>query len=258
MVMDAFLLKVLLSFLVGGLYIAFTIWVSEKFGSKIGGIIIGLPSTVLMSLLFLAWTKNTSAAVAAIPIVPVAVAVNCLFVVAFIFFYKYGQAMALLVSLLVWFALTLPLVLWHIDNIQLSLILSAVYFLIAVLLLHRFPHRKLERFSFAPKIFFFRTVFSGMIVALAVYLGTILNPLWGGLFGSFPAAFSSSMLLITKAHNIDFAASVARTMPYGSIGNAIFAIAFFFLVPAYGLFIGTVLAYLSSLITAVILYKSIR
>ena len=42
---DVFLFKLLLSFVVGGCYIAAMLWVSERFGSKIGGILIGLPLT---------------------------------------------------------------------------------------------------------------------------------------------------------------------------------------------------------------------
>ena len=44
---DVFLFKLLLSFVVGGCYIAAMLWVAERFGSKIGGILIGLPSNLL-------------------------------------------------------------------------------------------------------------------------------------------------------------------------------------------------------------------
>src|SRR3989338_7591097 len=86
--MDLFFVKLILSFIVGGSWLAFTLWISEKFGSKIGGIIIGLPSTTLVSLLFIAWTQDSSAAVAAVVIIPAVTAVSLIFSYAFVALYK--------------------------------------------------------------------------------------------------------------------------------------------------------------------------
>lgn len=253
--MDPFILKLILSFIVGGLYIAFTIWVSEKYGSKIGGLLIGLPSTLLISLIFIYWTQNQSAAVSAIPIVPAAIAANSLFLVTFISLYQRGHLTAFFGAILLWFVITLPLVFNHISSLILSLAISIIFFTVAVLYLNKFPDRKLGEFILSKKEFLFRCVFAGLIVAMAVYLGKILGPLWGGLFASFPVAFFSSIYLLEKSHGIDFTSSVAKTMPYGSMGNVIFATAFYFFVPVHGMIIGLVVSYLLSLLFATAVYK---
>lgn len=255
--MDPFILKLILSFIVGGLFIAFTIWVSEKFGSKIGGLLIGLPSTLIISLIFIAWTQDQSAAVSAIPIVPAAIAANSLFVVAFILLHKYGRFLAFSGATLLWTILTLPLVLTDQKNLIISLIIAVIFFTLALLYLRKFPHRKLEHFTFSTQEFLFRTIFAGSIVALAVFLGKILGPLWGGLFASFPAAFFSTLYLLEKRYDINFTSSVARTMPYGSMGNVIFAVSFFLLVPAIGMISGIIISYIISLVFAVLIYKFI-
>lgn len=59
----AFISKLALSFLIGGLWIALGIALAERRGPKLGGLIIGFPSTVLFSLFFIAWTQSTQAAV---------------------------------------------------------------------------------------------------------------------------------------------------------------------------------------------------
>lgn len=252
-----FLYKLLLSFIVGGLYIAFNIWVSEKFGSRTGGLLIGLSSTLLVSLLFIAWSQDSGAAVSAVPIVPAAIAANSLFLVAFIYSYRHGRAIALLGGIAVWLVLTFPLVFFSINDIWFLLLLAAVFFSLAVYWLRKFPHRKLEKFSLMRKEFLFRVIFTGSLVAIAVLLGKVLGPLWGGMFASFPAAFSSSLLILENKHGIDFPSSVARTMPYGSMGNVLFAVMFFFLVPVIGIVTGTITAYIGSLIFGLIVSNSI-
>ncbi len=254
---DLFLLKLALSFIIGGSYISFSIWLAEKFGSKIGGLVVGLPTTALVSLIFIAWTQDSQAAVAAIPIMPVAMAVGVVFLAVFTFFYRYSEKLAFLAGMLSWFVLTLPLVLVNFRDLFMSLILAAVFFTIGISYLSRFPFKKLQKFSLTKKQFLFRAVFAGAIVVLAVFLGKVLGPVWGGLFASFPAAFISTMYLLTKEHGIDFASSVARSMPFGTIGNVVFVLGFYFLVPIIGFVSGLIFSYLLSILAAFIIYKTV-
>jgi len=255
--MSIFLLKLLLSFFVGGLYIAFTVWLSEKYGSTLGGLVIGLPSTVLVSLIFIWWTQGTTIMISAIPIIPVAISVNSIFALIFVLTYKDNLKKAFLNGVIVWFLLTLPFILIGIRNIFISVLFSGIFFTVAVFLLRKFPHRKIEPFKLSRREMLFRIIFAGTVISLAVLLGKLLGPIWGGLLASFPAAFSSSLLLLTRTHGIDFASSVAKTMPYGSIGNVLFVVLFYFLVPVLGVIIGLLLAYLVSLTYALFLYKTI-
>ncbi len=253
--MDLFAIKLLLSFLFGGTYIATTIWLSERYGSKIGGLFIGLPSTILLTLIFLAWTQSSKEAVAAIPIVPVAVALNSFFIIAFIRFYKYGRILASGGGALVWFIFTLPLLLINLKNIWISLLLAAIITLITILFLNSYPHRKPTAFKSTLQNFLFRVLFSGGVIATAVLLAKLLGPLWGGLMGSFPAGIFSSLILLSKTHGINYTASTARTIPHGTIGTILFAVAFYFFVPLYGIFLGVIISYLITVLFAILLYK---
>ncbi|HIH19650.1 TPA: DUF3147 family protein [Candidatus Micrarchaeota archaeon] len=256
--MDLFLVKLVLSFIVGGSFLAFTLWISEKFGSKIGGIIIGLPSTTLVSLLFIAWTQDASVAVSAAVIIPAITAVSLIFSYAFVMLYKgkLGMTKALAGALLVWGFLTLPLVLLKISDLSTSLIFSALFFIAGIVLLKKFPHRKLEKFSFSKKVFLYRVGFAGLVVVTSVSLGKFLGPLYGGLFASFPSGAFSTMFLITEKHGVDFAASIARSMSFGNICNAVFAVAFYLIVPAQGIILGTIAAYAIALVSAIVIYKT--
>jgi hypothetical protein len=250
---DVFLFKLLLSFVVGGCYIAAMLWVSERFGSKIGGILIGLPLTTLISLIFIAWTQGEQAATAAVPVIPATIAANSILLVMFIHQYQYGRIIAYGSALVLWLLLTLPLVIFHVQSILASLLLAALFFTVAIYFLRRFPYRKIPKYTFSRAEFMFRVCFVGTVVACAVLLGKVLGPLWGGLFASFPAAISSSLILLERKHGIDFTASVARTMPYGSMGNILFVLVFFYIDPFVGIGPSILLGYISALAFAFVI-----
>lgn len=252
---DIFLFKLLLSFIVGGGYIAFTIWLSEKFGSKLGGLVIGLPSTTLMSLIFIAITQNDAAAVAAVPVMPMVFGSNTLCVAAFVLLQKKGLRIALAAFLGIWFVLNFVAITLNPNNIWISLAVAALFYAISTSILNKFPHRDIQPIRFSKSAFLFRSGFAGVIVAFAVYLAKTLGSVWGGVFGSFPAAFMSSLLMISKKHGPDFTASVARSMPYGSMGTAVFLVAFYYTVPAFGLGIGAGISLLFSIASGYISYK---
>ncbi|MEK7570399.1 MAG: hypothetical protein AAB515_03115 [Patescibacteria group bacterium] len=252
-----FFIKLLLSFLIGGSYIAFAIWVSEKFGSRIGGLLIGLPGSLLISILFIAWSQGTDVAVRAMPIIPASIAANNLFIVGFIYLRRWGRIIALAGGLLIWACLTLPLVASSIKSITLSVALAAIFFTCAIVYLRNFPDRKLASITLTKTEVALRIVSTGGIVCLVVLLTKILGPLWGGMFAGFPAAFSSSLVILDRRYGIDFTSSVAKTMPHGSIGNVIFGVLFFLIVPAFGIVVGTLLAYLSALAYAFVFHRFI-
>jgi len=246
--------KLVLSFLVGGLYIATTIGISERFGSRVGGLVIGLPSTLLVSLVFIAWTQDSSVAVSAVPPIPAAVAASSIFLAVFILLHRYGRWCALVLGIVAWLILTLPLIFFP-QTILVSCAIATAFFAIAIFSLNRFPCKKLDKFALTPRQFTGRVVATGSMVATAVALAHFFGPLWGGVFASFPAAFASSVLILERTHGIEFASSVARTMPYGSIGNVLFALTFYLLVPSLGLVAGTLLAYLSALLFGFLLLQ---
>jgi len=253
--MDVFYFKLLLSFLVGGAYIAFTIWLSEKFGSKIGGIVIGLPSTSLVGLLFIALTQGNAAAVLAVPIMPAVAGVNSIFVALFILLHKFGWKQALAVAFVFWLAASLFLVTLPLDSLALSLAIAAALYAISAGYLCRFPHRKAAARHSSAGEFLLRAVFAGTVVASAVLLARANGPLWGGVLSNFPAAFTCTLILISRKHGEDFTASVGRTMAFASIAAVSFSVAFYFLVLPLGLFLGASLSLAASVTVGFAIYR---
>ncbi|MCL4339253.1 hypothetical protein M1271_06205 [Patescibacteria group bacterium] len=256
--MDLFIIKLLLSAVVGGSYAAIVTWISEKFGAKLGGLLLGLPSTSLVSLIFIAWTQNANVAIEAVHIIPAAVCAASLFVVAFIQLYKrFGAKFSFLLSFLFWSLLTLPLIAIHLSNIVLSVGIGFVYISVAFYAVRDYPDKKAKILKINGKILFTRGILSGTIICLAVVLSKVLGPLWGGLMGSFPAIFTSSLIILMRAHGIEFTSSVVKRMPYGNFTNIFFALGFYFFVPSFGMVAGTALAYACTIIIAGIMYFAV-
>ncbi|MEK6978647.1 MAG: DUF3147 family protein [Candidatus Micrarchaeota archaeon] len=251
--MDLFWIKLILSFFIGGTYIAFTIWIAEKFGSKIGGIILGLPSTTLVSLIFIAWTQDVSAVLTALPTTTAALSVSALFVSAFILSYRYGIKIAFSIAFLIWGSLGVLLVLLKLD-LLFSILFAIGIYAITIPILNRFPDKKIDNTTSSHAEFFYRAIFAGSVIFTAVLLGKYLGPVWGGVFGVFPAGFTSSLYLLSNKHGFGFTASVARTMPLGSIGSVVFVIALYYLISIVGFVPAIAISYMLSAVYAILLY----
>jgi hypothetical protein len=253
--MDIFLIKLALSFLVGGAFIAFTIWLSEKYGSKLGGVIIGLPSTSLMGLVFIALSSGDAVAVAAVPIMPAVSGVSSVFVALFILLHNHGWQKALAASFLFWLLAVGLLLSLHLDSLVLSIAISVMLYAVSASYLRRFPHRKVDVHKSSATEFLARSAFAGSMVASAVLLAKINGPLWGGVFSTFPAAFLSTLLLVSGKHGAAFMASIGRTMAFASIAAVCFSLVFYFTVIPLGLAAGTALSLFVSMLAGAAIYK---
>lgn len=246
--MDFFWLQVALSFIVGGLYIAAALRVAEAFGPKWGGLILALPSTSVVSFAFIGLTQDAKAVVQAIPIVPLAFGINVLYVLAFVALLpRYGWKASLALALGTWFIIMLPVTLTQPTDITITAAAGIACIILARWWGRRIPEKKIQTPRFSKTDFLARIVLSGLVTASAVYLAKTQGPLWGGLMAGFPAAFTSSMLLLSRRHGADFAASVAKNMPLGILASIGFVLAAYLAIPTVGLWTGLAGAYVMSI-----------
>src|SRR3990172_7870444 len=107
---DLFLLKVTLSFIVGAVWLTGAIIIAEKFGSKIGGAIAGLPSTTALALFFIGWTQSPYIASESTGVIPAIIGLDVLFTALYILLSRQKLFISIGVSLLIWFILSLGFV----------------------------------------------------------------------------------------------------------------------------------------------------
>jgi hypothetical protein len=80
----SFWIKFGLGFLVGCIWITISSVAAERLGTKVGGLIGGLPSTIVVTLLFIGLTQTAERAAESAIVVPLVMGVNGIFVTVFI------------------------------------------------------------------------------------------------------------------------------------------------------------------------------
>lgn len=247
----------LLSFLIGGAWVTTATLLADRYGTKIGGIITGLPSTALLSLFFIGWTQSPGVSVEATTVIPIIGAVNALFLLVYITLVKKNFWLALGSSFLVWTGLSLFLILMNFHNFLLSIAIYIVVVFLSFLLIEKGIKVKSERPGSVKNTLItliFRGLFSGTIVVLAVFMGKIGGPLFGGMFAMFPAMFTGTLLITYFTHGSLFSSAMMKVALLGASSVVLYAILVRFTYIPFGLLLGTLVSILISFSYAFIIH----
>ena len=263
MSMDSlFLFKLVVTFLVGSLWLTGATILAERFGSKIGGVIAGMPSTIVIALFFIGWTQTPVAASQATVIVPLIMGIDAIFIITYASLVRRSFPLALLSSLFVWVCFSFALVLIHFNNFSLSLIgfLGLLLFSYVVMeYVLRVKSLAGRNTPLSLSNVLMRGLVSGLIITLAVAFAKLGGPLLGGVFASFPAVFLSTMILTYFAQGRVFSVSVMKTlMLSGTINTTVYASAVRLLYPLFGLIGGTISSFLLSLVSMYVVFLLVK
>lgn len=256
---NLFIIQLITSFLVGGGFIALISLVAERVDEKLSGIILAFPSTLALGFFFLAWTTSpqTIAEIAPATLIPIGAA--AIFPVFYLYSALYFEnfkitkflkiIFSFIISILLWFLLIIPMVIFHFSNILVGLI---VYFILATIS-HHLLHKKnggerapVFKYTTFQKIF--RAIFVGFIIATVVFLGKMLNPFLGGVFSIFPAVFSSTFMIFHWYYKPINLFPLAKKIPLGSFSLVVYALTAMYAFPVVGFMWGTIISYCASLI----------
>lgn len=253
-----FLFKLVLSFIIGGAWVVIATVLADKFGSKIGGLLSGLPSTVMFGLFFLAWTQNAFTAVQATTIIPIVGGINCLFLTCYVFLVRRGIWIAILLSLFFWSILSYLLIKIDFNNYTISVIGYCVLFAFAFFLMERvfkIHSVKGKKIKYTSLLVVGRALLGGFIVALAVYLGKIGGPILGGMFSMFPAMFISTMLVTYFAQGPVFSAGTMKSTMVSGISIVTYSVITRYTYIPLGIPLGTLISIVISFGVGVTIYK---
>ncbi|MFH1252226.1 MAG: DUF3147 family protein [bacterium] len=250
--------KLFLSFLVGGCWVTLTTTMAEKFGSKIGGLLGGMPSTIVVSLLFIGLTQNAEVASQATTIVPLAHGFNTFFILVFVLSIPKGLKLAVPVSLLTWFISAILLILLNISRYWISLGGWLVFLGFAYILMEkimRIDSHGTVAIVYSTGQILFRAIFSGSAIAFAVLMGKLGGPLFGGIFATFPAMFLTTLIITHRSGGAEFSRATAKSLLISGLINVILYTIFVrYLFLTIGLFWGTGVALLISAGTGYLTY----
>ena len=250
-----FFLQLIVSFIIGGCAIAFLLLVAERASTDKAGIIISLPSIIVISYFFMGWTLSPSKISSISGVVPAALGISLLFVCAYVYLSKVRlprkQSMMLCISIsfLCWFALAIPFALIKFSRMKYSLIIYCVCFGISYYLLTIRPGPISENetviYTFRQKIG--RAIFCGFMISVAVFCARVFGPFWGGIFSVFPSAYSAGLIILHSRYASSFLFKMSKNIPIGSLTVLFYAIVAKYMFPVFGILIGTLLSFVVSI-----------
>ncbi len=256
---DEFYFKVGVSGLLGGLWIILTTVFGEKLGSKVGGLVTGLPSTAIFGLAFLGLTNGVNFAVASTTIMPAGIAIENFYIVIFILLARYGLVWALGASLVYWFASAYILVASGVGNYY---FLSVVGYIVSTVIAFYITEKLLgikaslgRPVKYTPKIILTRGFLGGLAVASIVFIGTLGGSGVGGVVAVFPTLISSTMIITHLSHGYEFAVATMKSVIPGLSGLFVYSALVRFTYLPLGIFWGTLVAVTLSVLWGYVLFR---
>lgn len=243
---DFFHLKLLLAFGVGSFMVTLATVAIERLGSKIGGLIGGLPTMVAITLFFIGLVQTPRAASEATTVIPLIMGFNGLFLVIYASLAKWGVFIGLGGALLCWIVLSSLVVLLDVQNFAFSfmvyiLLLMGSYFILGKRL-NLVSSGKME-IQYTPLQIASRALFSGTIVTSGIYLSKVGGPIWGGIIAPFPTVYLSTLIIVAKSRGVEYSLMATKSLLISGLVNVVvYATAVRYSYPAFGLALGTMLA----------------
>jgi len=253
-VITPFLLKLVLSFLIGGLWITVASVAAERMGSKIGGVIGGLPSTAVVAFGFIGWTQGAEKVHDVATTFPLAFAANAFYLVAYAALSPRGLWAGIGAALLTWLSGE-ALILWlDVQSVWVSIVVWVAALVIAYWVLERglgvSSHERI-RIRYTAGQMLGRAAFAGGIVALAVLGSQVGGPIWGSILAAFPALYTSTLILVSRSAGVAFSRSLATPLMISSVVNVtVFVLALRFVVLHLPLIGALAAAYCISMVSA--------
>lgn len=258
--MDPFITRLLLSVIVGATWVSVSTIIAEKVSGKIGGLILGLPTTAVVSLLFIGLTQDLSAATEASIVVPFSSGVYCFFFLTYLQLTKRGFMPGLVGSLTVWFTFALVASITTIPNIYVSIFFWL--FLIILCIWWAVRNVSIDTNLIPQKIvsspLWVKALISGVVIGAVVFIGKVAGPKWGGIFATFPALTLSSILITIKSGGVEFTRLVMKNVLISTTTTVgLFGTLAYFLFPIFGLILGSIISYIVLLLISIFLYFTI-
>jgi hypothetical protein len=260
--MDVFYIRLILSFIIGATWITSATVLAEKFGSKIGGVITGIPSTAVLSLFFIGLTQSPEFAVQSSVVVPAIMGVCALFCAIYILLSKQKLAVSLTLPLITWFVLSLLMVIGKLNSLTVSLFIFIVLYTLSLFLVTKYANILSvagKKMSYSVGQISFRAMLSGTIIAGSVLASRFGGPIWGGVFASFPAIMLSTMIITYLTQGRNFSNSIIKVvMISGSLNVVVYVLSVRLTYPLLGLYLGTLISFLISVFSSYFTYRFIN
>lgn len=257
------ILQTSLSFLIGATIVVLATTLAERLGSNLGGVIGGMPSTIVVALFFVALVSGEQAAAQAASIMPLVMAYCGLFLVFYAFLsQKLPSLTSILLALLFWLIISVLAYLVQPLPIAINLGLFLASFALCtwlVLVRLRLPTSQGRRISYSLNQLLVRGVLAGTVIAVAVLAAKLSGPVLSAILSGFPAIMSTSMWIAARYRGVAYSHALVTPLLFSCMINVtLYALVVYFAYPAIGMIWGSLLAYASTLISGYVVFRSLK
>ncbi len=263
--MDLFIFQLFCSFVAGAFVVVASTWIAELFQSRWGGFTAAIPTTTAVSFIFIAWTQGVDFAAAAANVTPAAQAGSLLFALVFVKTALRGGSenknflQPLVFGLAAWIAVALLVVSFK-PTLWVSVAAFAPFFALFFVLmtLKKRERKKFVVAGLTARETLGRALLGGVVIMGTVLLAKAFGEAWGGVAGTFPAVFVSSLAILTRRNGASFADFFAKDFSFGIVANCVFAVSVALLLPSLGFALGFVACYAIGLLAAAAFYAAFK
>ena len=250
--MISILAQALISGITGGLVVGGLTLLAERAGERIGGLLGGLPSVVLVSYFFIGLTVGEEAVHASTATFPLAQVVTALS--AWIYVVTEGpMARRLAMMMGFWAAAQGVVVASGIADFAVASFVYVVFLLaftgFLLQRLHVYDLRGIDLARAKRSIGFLgRALIGGSVVALAVLLSKLAGPAFGAVMAAFPGVFLSSIIISEAGKGPNYTRRLMLSLIFSGLINCMaFIIVLRFTVIELGAVTATFVALSSTL-----------
>lgn len=257
-----FWLNILSAFIVGGVWITVTTIITDRWGTKLGGFIGGLPSTAAVSFFFIGLSQSPEAVFHATTVFPLTYGFTGIFLVSYALLARRGFLFGLIGSLAIWCILSATVAIFHFDNFVASLVIYGLILIVSLCILNVFVTIKSVK-SAPVKLslcqLIARGFFGGCMIGFTVFISKVGGPIFGGIFAAFPAFFISTLYISYQSQGLAFSRTIAKPLLVtGMITIVAYGVAVRYLYPSQGLILGTLFSLLVSALSAYFTYNYLQ
>ena len=211
------------AFLIGGMAVMISTIAAERFGSVVGGVIAGFPSTFLVAVLFLLFTKGTDFTRIALIRGPASLGIYGLSLLTFGMCSKKSFWIGLGMAFFVW--MLGSIVILQLTSLDMGLAVGVflLCFLTSKWILCEYGQllvSKGSKQSYSAYQVAARVLASGFVVFSAVAVSKWGGPEIGGIAAFFPVTTYSTIVIFYLSRGKDFARSMTLPFVYGGMWNS--------------------------------------
>ena len=255
--MHLFAPHVIISFFISFIVVIAITLIAERYGTKIGGILGTLPSTIVIIFIFISLDNSVEFASEAVAVVPAEMGINIVFLFIFSSLIRRFKYLTLAISLSVWILLSFVIFIIEIRDILASLSIYVTLLFFTFLYLEKICKIKSTGrllITYTPLKILFRGLFAGIMTTVAILLANFSDIL-SGIFSVFPSIFLSTMIIFLKDHGPVFTGAIGKSMILGTPTVVSYAVSIHFLYPLLDIVWGTIFSYCISLCAVSLLFK---